>query len=624
MKKRVYLFILALFILISNVKAQEFNLSAGESWLLKELKVSNYNKPITELSFALLALEKYDIQDGISYLESKKTADNWNSNIKDTSFAILALNNFNKDVSKSIEWVLKQQKTALTSGSWLIQVNSNTNGQFKVRYNNGNNEKTFTLFDNKITECNDYFINVKNCLGSTIKQYDEFEIDCSNIGCNKISLIYEESNNFYIFQENDGSGTLRMENSCLPSTSGSSACDYESSLYATWILNSLNKDSELYTKNYLKKNVDKNTNIKRIIHNSLLYAITNNDNYLEFLKETQNNLSGSFDSNIYSTSIAILSLKSNSIAERAKDWIKTQQIKNPSAKEYGSWNQGNFLDTSAALYALAGSSTKPTFKSSYCGDKILDGDEDCDATYDSDGKLIDGDDIKCPGKCSTDCECKTTANECEANNNLCCNECKTESDHYSQYDNSCSRTQVCCSLCAPPTECTTDAECNTNEECINNECVALSSCNNDGFCDNNEDCDCDDCDTDPSCQGSQCTTDDDCAEGEKCNIDTSTCEKKSGFPWGYLIAFLIVVFLLMAGYVFYKKYKRPSKKPPTKPSFEEFTKTQPYKPYTPSQPKYMPPKSYVPPLKKSNSKDEEMEKKLDESIKKAKDLLGKK
>lgn len=615
MKKKNLIFIICLFLVIlsshySLAQTQNFTLAISYKWLNKTINEKFWDSSNLELGYDGLALTilalgngNYNIKTGVDKLKELQSDDgSWNNgNIVYTSWATYALYKTNNDVSKAVKWLLDKQIQASTTGNWYVQIKTLNSGKCIVSLNDG--EGAEFEVDSGGVNCNtngiNTWIDLENCANFNIGANDTVSVNCNDLGNADISLIYKQDNAYYIL---DSKASTRFVAFKIDNTYYG---DYESTAYASWVLVAIGKESQLYTLPYLRSNMREGNNLDR----AMLLMITNNNNYAEYLAETQNNFTGSWDEgNVYNTAFIVYALKkqgkSQSSVKSGVDWLKGEQISNnPESPKYGSWNS-DIRESAMAIYAISGDTSKArtggTSGAGVCGNKIVEGTEECDATYVNGTK--EGDDSNCESteKCvrcicrlDTSKEC-STAEDCGSAIYVCVSsKCQLKAG-YCESSDDCSTDEECdtstnkCKIIKP--ECTSDTECGEGKECSSGKCIVIT-----GFCKSNADCD----------------------KGEKCNKKINRCEKGGGFPL-WIIA-LVLIVVLGALFFFIKKggIRIKMKKEQPQPRYQP----SPFKPSQPIRP-VMQPRPIQPPSK--NYADEKLEKELDASIKKAKEILGKK
>lgn len=579
MKNKNYILIIfiSLIILFSfNVIAdsQNFSLINSYNWINFSLHDKSWSGSVDEISLGILALRtgSYNSQLGINKLKSLQFSDgSWNDNIYDTSWATYALFKTGNDYNSSLNWLLSKQVQASSEGNWYIQIKTPYSGTCSVSQGS-NNPIEFEIQNGSLVNCNansaNSWIDLQYCAGFVIGINETVNVDCNNLGNADISLLYKQDNNYYILdaKSNTRFATFLIDNGYFG--------DYESTAYATWILSEMNQKNQLHTIPYLKSHPrsDDNANFDR----ALLLAITGDKNYADYLSNSQNNLTGFWDSgNIYNSAFIIYSLKkqfSSSIAlNPGLTWLQGEQDTSEGPNK-GSWDNGDIRSTAMSIYSIKGGITlKENIQSNKTNNSNNTTKNSC--TLDSDcGNITLYDCIsgKCElkdGKCNVDIDC-SDEEYCDINTHICKQQQK------------------------PLIGCTSDSSCKPGQQCSNGVCGDIP-----GWCD----------------------SDIMCSNGEKCNLKTNFCEKKSSPLW-WIITLLVIAIL--GGIFFFIKSKGGIKlknKPNTLPK-QQFPQTQ--SPFI-NRPQNIPPKRIIP-LPQKNYVDDQLEKDLDSSIKKAKELMGKK
>lgn len=367
-----------------------FSIDKSYSWLVGQQDTTGcFPKgtcSVDKTSLAVLALSKggyaTNAEDGAVWLLDQQDTTGCfpkgTCNVKTTALATLALKKSNKDVTKSIEWLITSEQAAATdAGNWWLQVIADS-GTCTLSYEGLTTAQTITITDGKFVDCgNNYWFNLKDCVTGTplkTKPSQKFSIDCGSAGNPKISLIYNSGNKYYLLKENSGSIEINVDNGCWGSTK-TTACSYEPTWYASYALKEAGEDisSMIWLRDHYQTN--------DILYNIFMSLFTDRTLYLEALKALQQQ-SGSFNNNIQQTSLVILALSKssslsgyNDINTKSIDWIKTKQ------DEDGSWNK-DVLDTAYVLYGLQ---ITPTGEA-ICGDGYCD---------------IDESEISCPKDCKS-------------------------------------------------------------------------------------------------------------------------------------------------------------------------------------------------------------------------------
>ena len=616
-------FMLIIFILMLG-SANAFYKEKSIEWLNKTVKYDV--STAEEAAFSLLALKSNnaiskDYSGHLAFQQKKDEINNCFSksscNAKDTALASLVNSNFNLDNSNLLKW-LDSLLTKADIEDWYIQINTINSGKCTILYDEGQIKIVEVDGTNKLkieNEAGEFdWIDVKTNLQLNFdKSIEEVIIDCSKPLATKISdpgmlislLRIVDNKEYYIVQESKGNkATLKINNACY-SDNLNGQCSKEASFYTAWVLKKLGKTQEqIKVIPYLQKNAVDDKDY------AILFGITNDPRYAQFLVDNQNILGYWGNKDIVKTSFAVNALEQSTLykeqVDSGKKWLESQQTVDEQANN-GSFNK-DVLDTATATYLVFTKgtlTTPPTSGISICGDGIKEGMEECD-----DNNKISGDD------CSSGC--KIESSECTKNSD--CNDLNKICDN-----------RVCIS------KCNSDEQCLLNQKCVllTGKCEARAICG-DGRCDVgesktscSEDCsekviictEDSDCSSDETCDTStgeckknevvECKEDNECDEGEVC--DNGECKEKSGLGvlfWASLV--IITAILAVGGYFAYHKFL-------TKPKFSQ-PSYLPRQPAQQAKPRYSQGSHMI--QKKSNV-DENLEKELDKSIKEAERLLKK-
>ena len=580
--------VLALFsvsiVLAQNETVSGFDEEKSYSWL--STTTSNWaNLDVFSQSLAILALINHgdDVSAGVSNLKGKEDNDGcWPSGgckVTESALATLALNQAGQDVAKEKAWLEDKNgalNPALTTGSWLIQIEAQGNGTCTLTFGANNQTKTFTVNGNKITPTSKtYWIDVEQDLQAGLvsnKISEKVDVNCGNLQTGAIvSLLYKTGNNFYILEEYRQSGTLTINNGCYASTKSGSVCDKLSTMYASWALKEMNE--EIATRAYLESQITVND----ILENAIVGRITGKPLYLDSLKAVQETTGGWSGGNVYATSFSIFALYLGPYQDQSKQGIDYLQRV---ATADGHWGN-NVKDTSMALIALHGKDLEKMFVSGIVTPEVnvTETIEICDNNIDDDDdSLIDCGDSDCTG----DINCPGAEH---------CNNGELDAD---EEDVDCGG--VDCSSCITA-ECTIDDDCNVDngETCVDGSCVAGEQ----PACTEDTDCDAD--------------------AGETCDNGECVAATKGAFPTGLVISIIIILLILGGGAFFYLKYIKTGKF-----SFKDLFKKKPKGPIKPtfSYPAQRPlptmerPMQKQAPMKKMHEEDE-----LEKSLKEAEKLL---
>ncbi len=599
--KLIYVIILVL--LLIPLSIAEIDVDKAFSWLLSKQIDGSYNNNVIDTSAAILALTNSgavgEAKRSIDYLLTQKNpASCWprlNCRVKETAFALLALDSANQPVEDVIKWLKDAQSSTSTKGKWWLQIANAQNGACTINYKKDSTEvtKQLAIEDGKFPSCNNNnWLDLNSCLEPNLLiRYPSmtFDVDCSGINANIIIVLLFNVGNTYTFVENveSSTATVTVDNNCY-GLGFKEPCNYDSTLYASYALSKVEQPTSLF---YLKSNYDSNNPE----HSALLSLITGDENFLQDLIKKQRT-DGSFDNNVFKTSLAVLALEDK---EKATVWLESKQNSD------GSF--GNVFETSFALLALS-----PVAELATCFDGIKNQGEDG---------------IDCGGPCEKVCDicnfndvCDEERGEdvdncpsdCVEGENLCRNGKQDENEEGVDCGGPCANECPSCNndgICEFTTFGETALQCPKDCSCGDNVCDATEKddlsntycpqdckeeiCNNDGFCDPGE--------TTENCPK-------DCAAPSA--ITEEPPEKERKFPFVTILIIVVIGLAIVFGiYYFTKKRKKPEFD-----LFGRFTKEKPreekilLKPEIPKFP------GAKPSLKKSKL-DEELEKSLEEARK---------
>ncbi|MFH1840512.1 MAG: hypothetical protein ABH849_05170 [Nanoarchaeota archaeon] len=644
MRKYYVIIFVFLSLLMSSLVTAEVDEAAGFAWLNKTMAGQNWNRPsIDEIAISIIALRNagYDVQRGVDKLLARKTGDSWQGNPYDTAWATLALYKEGHDVGRYITWLQANDRKAYSDGNWLIQILTDDAGACMIEGENGAEYGPFTIDGTSVSGCyaNDKWIDVGACV-TPVEKYHSFNVYCDpSVGISNLLLLFKRDSNYYLI---DDSNPLNLENACY----GSNSCDCETTGYTTWVLEYLNKDFR--TSNYLETACD---NVA--LQKAMLYEITEKNYYAAWLKDHQT--FGQYWGNFYETAFVVGSLKQGGVysdaVTSATSYLGSRQNVD------GHWNS-DIKTTAMILWRVYSTDLPPVTPSGDCdydgicdsgesyvncpsdcnesiggnetgscnNDGVLDPGigEECDARYDSNNELISGHVLDCADdqKC-VDCTCQDVYEGPGVNNTLPggsdTGECTASDECLSDLD--CSWLGACyycdgftCSCREDTTNCCeSDDDCSFYlEECdvLTNTCVSIGG------------------------GDTECEFDDDCSTGYICEfgsciyVEDDDSDEGGSMLWLWIL--ILVLVIVGAGLFFLKKKGVKFKfwgggKGDKKQTFEDFLKNkktndqkkQGFKPGN-----VEPAKPYYPPVKKV--REDKFEKELDDSIKKARDLLRKK
>ncbi len=344
--------------------------------------------------------------------------------IKDTAFAVWALNEFGENTDTGEEW-LKSALIPALRNNWYLEIITTNNGTCKISYpgDNGREEENIQVDAGTFPQCNaattNTFFDLNQCLRKkdlvATRSSIDFDINCADLGASSIiSIIYNTQNSYSLVQQ---ATTDRYQavinNGCFSDNPTDRTCSKDASLFTNWILSQVAASANVDI--WLKTVYDP----LKPLDNALftLAAKEAKQTYVTNLIKAQRN-DGSFNNDVYETSIAILALKkagSTQELNAAIEWLKTKQ------QSDGSW--GGLQNTALALYAAftnvpvtlpppgGGPGPRPEPE---CGDDICSGDEtfetcpqDCETSSSTcnENDVCDVNQGEDSDNCSADCFC---------------------------------------------------------------------------------------------------------------------------------------------------------------------------------------------------------------------------
>lgn len=461
-------FVLTILIVFSSLVLAQTSNSTTDSGKVSEAyqclrdKVSGNCEDLSlqEKTFSLLSIG----QCQTSLLDdSQNNGECWPSgdcSIKETSQALMALKNSNGQTASGKSWLLSQNETS-NEIAWYLEIESDA-GSCEITYSGS----TYTV---SVGEDRTLGNNAGSCL--SLAQNDHWlriSPSCFDksfqVSCNQDFLtttVFQETGGttVHVTSESNsaaagGSTQEKVDSYCFKNP-GDSNCDYEGSLWATLVLDSLGEDIS----NYLPYLIVKAEDNSRLLPEAFLYMLTGNQDYRDSLLEKQksNKYWQESGDEHFDTALALYPFQSETPQEKenSKNWLLDTQ------DEDGCW--GNVRNTGFLLASIwpqslggGGSGSRPACEdagyyctsSASCGGEILNsyscssqlfyccdtpqetqtcdelGGEICSSSqYCSGGQEasagdISGTEICCAGggTCETP---QNTGNECETQNGVC-------------------------------------------------------------------------------------------------------------------------------------------------------------------------------------------------------------
>ena len=414
-------------------------------------------------------------------------------NVRTTSLATLALSQSGINTEDAEEWLLDQEETP-TGLIWYLQIDSPEATSCELSY--GGSRYTVNIAEDKSLSSSagtclaraqsNYWLRVSDsCYGT------KFSITCDDQFTTTklyqrqgIQTIYISENSKTSSGGDGGEIIEEFNSSCF----GKGSCDYESSLWATLVLDSVEEDVGSYLP-YLITMKDIPANSK-YLPDAFLYGLTSSAEYREDLFQEQKSVNNQkyWDQNsgkgrYYDTALALLPFGGENPQAKldTEDWLFDTQ------EESGCWNSESVRDTAFVLYSVfdsfldsgsnnlisceaagfycmsgisctqAGGSPLSGYycSSGVCCDEELtfptcgeQGGEICSSGETcNDGSVVDSSDISsgevcCIGGTCIDKEPDTPINDCENSGGICKSACTSNEEEISE---TCAfSSDVCC------------------------------------------------------------------------------------------------------------------------------------------------------------------------------------
>ena len=346
---KVY-FLMILLVLLSSSTYAEFSSDRAYQWLISKGENGNYGT-IYDTALATMALNAVgrDTSKEISYLMSQRNQNQFcwpkdNCRVKETALVVKVLMDQGINADQGLKWLEDSRKAIDSGGNWYLQVKTEDSGICEIIYTkNTDLRKDITIENGKFTQCNNStWLNLKSCFDSALITdipNPKFLVDCNSLDSGVISLIFNKGIDYYLIENVQArQADINLRNDCF-GISFKSECNYESSLYASWILKE-GKDKQIPF--YLEKEYNNANNL----HNAFLSLVVEEDPYLKELVSRQG-LDGSWNFNVFNTALASFALKNTQYQDnfaKASKWLKGKQLAD------GSWS-GKIDETALVLYA---------------------------------------------------------------------------------------------------------------------------------------------------------------------------------------------------------------------------------------------------------------------------------
>ena len=307
------------------------NVNKGYPWLKTKTPPSD----VIGNSFYLLALRNVGLSPKYDALLDEQDRSGCfpkdDCKVKETALALLALNKLGMDISKGSNWLEGSQNNK-DLGLWDLKITAPPQNT------------TCTLNEDTINIVNGQAIEP---LGLPNDPEITLNLNCSSVN----GVITAEVVNTYLgnpfvyYKSNDKEATIKINNEKCFSINYRTSCNYESTLFATYVLKKLNKEKPDAV-GWLKQNYDDS----ETLHHAMLTLIDSFQTSKDWLINNQKDGAWSTKAliyekptNLYVTAIATAALKNTEYSNNSINWLKSQQ------KFIGSWNN-SVMDTSVILY----------------------------------------------------------------------------------------------------------------------------------------------------------------------------------------------------------------------------------------------------------------------------------
>lgn len=481
MKKKVFgILIFLLVFSIFFVSAETNQTTEEKAYSCISAKVDNQCSSLSteEKLFSVLTLGKCKtelLSDSLNNQCWPKTG----CKIKTTAQSILALSRINSDVSKAESWLLNKNMT-FPDIDWFLQVESNNATSCTVAYSGTsysfsvNEDKTLSGSTGScLSVSQGYWLKISPSCYSK-----KFDISCSNSFLTSLLYKKKTSSTLYISDKTDsasGEGTTTEKINSFCFSTGTS-CDYEGTLWATYVLKSLGKDVSPFVP-YLIAMADENS---KFIPESFLYSLTGNFRTDLLAKQKESKWWVDSGDKFYDTAVALLPFQNeDALMEKtnSQNWLSEVQgtdgcwqgnLRNTAFLLYSLWpkttaapstnipdcqNSNHFCISKASCSQVSGNvlgNYSGCFGANVCCDKSLplqscsdqsgkfcSSDEDCIG-----GSFVSSSDSTSSKQCCVKGTCgfKTTS-ECEQNNGICKSSCLSDEQLGSF---TCPVTGICC------------------------------------------------------------------------------------------------------------------------------------------------------------------------------------
>lgn len=314
-----------------------------------ENKVANEcSDSLQDNIFTLLAIKKCG-QEVIDESDNEECWPDDDCSIKITSQAILALDKAGYSTAKAVNWLSEQNNTP-DDVEWYLEIESPKETNCEVSYNS--KDYKFIIKENKKISST-----AGSCLGLSDGNYwfkispscydEKFEITCDEQFLTTLLFKKKTSSVIHVSEKTssasaEGTTSEQVESFCFTEND---VCDYEGTLWATLVLDSLGNKVSPYLP-YLITMADDN---EQYLPESFLYALTGYSDFRAdlMLKQKTKYWEESGDK-FYDTALALYPFQNDEFTEKAnsKEWLLEIQ------GDDGCWNNGNIKSTAFILHSI--------------------------------------------------------------------------------------------------------------------------------------------------------------------------------------------------------------------------------------------------------------------------------
>ena len=367
MKKRVFLLAILVISLIfilpavfaeenNTVDAEQTKINDAYNCLENKVKDKSCSKLTSEEKiFSLLSIHKCE-QELIS--DSQDKAKCWPKSkceIKTTAQAILALNNLKTKTMQAEGWLLSQNVTALDI-EWLLQIESKDQTKCTINYDssshtimideskkiNANAGSCLTLYP---TSYGGYWLKVSpGCYGK------KFETSCDKDFRTTLLFKKKTSPTYHISEKinSASAGGITEENVNSLCFGKDGSCNYEGSLWAVLVLDSLDYDTAPFLP-YLVTLADDNEKYMPEVFLSFLTGYSDFRNDL-LSKQKSNKYWEESGNKFYDTALALYPFQYETPIEKTNSikWLLDPKVQGKD----GCWDSGNIVNNGFLLFSI--------------------------------------------------------------------------------------------------------------------------------------------------------------------------------------------------------------------------------------------------------------------------------